>query len=71
MSAIKAKLVFPLSLRERPDPDPRSASGSWPSHRCVTMEIDWMTPEEPNEATRPIGSAFIAKACLRQRARAA
>jgi hypothetical protein len=35
------------------------------------MEIDWMTGDELDEAIRPICSAFIAKLCLRQRARAA
>jgi hypothetical protein len=71
MTAINARLASALRPRERPDPGRRSASGSCPSDRPVTMEIDWMTPEEPNEAIRTIGSAFIAKVCLRQPARAA
>jgi hypothetical protein len=71
MTAVNATRAYPLRLRERPDSDRGSASGSCPSHGCVTMEIDWMTREELDEAIRPIGSAFIAKGCLRQRARAA
>jgi hypothetical protein len=50
------------------DPGRQSASGSWPSHGYVTMEIDWMTTEELDEAIRPICSAFIAKIWPRQRA---
>ena len=71
MTAINARLAYALRLQERPDPRRRSASGSHPSHGCVTMEIVWTTPEELNEATRPIGSAFIANLWLRQRARTA
>ena len=70
MTAINARLAYALRLRERPDrADGRF--GSCPSHGCVTIEIDWMTAEELNEAIRPICSAFIAKVCLRPRARAA
>ena len=70
MTAINARLLCATPSRAT-DPGRRSASGSCPSHGCVTMEIDWMTAEELNEAIRPICSAFIAKVCLRQRARAA
>jgi hypothetical protein len=71
MTAINARLAYALRLRERPDPERRSASGSCPSHGYVTMEIDWMMTGEFNEAIRPICSAFIAKVWLRQRARTA
>jgi hypothetical protein len=43
MTTINARLAYSLSLQEQLDPDRRSASGSWPSHGCVTMGIDWMT----------------------------
>jgi hypothetical protein len=62
MTAINARLAYPLSLRERRDPP--SASDSWPSHGCVTMEIDRMTPEELNDAIRPMRSAFLAEVCM-------
>jgi hypothetical protein len=71
MTAINARLAYAVRLQEQPDPRRRSASGSWSSHGFATMEIVWMTPEELHDATRPIGSAFIAKLCLRQCARAA
>jgi hypothetical protein len=71
MTAINAGLAYALRLRERPDPGRRSASGSCPSNGSVTMETDWMTREEFDEAIWPIGSASIAKVCLRHRARAA
>jgi hypothetical protein len=68
MTAINARLAYSLGLQERPDPDRQSASGSWPSHGSVTMEIDWMAAKELNAAIRPIGSAFIANLWLRARA---
>ena len=71
MTAINAGLAYGLRRRPRPDPGRRSARGLWPSHGSVTMEIDWMTAEELNEAIRPICSAFIAKVWLRPRARTA
>jgi hypothetical protein len=64
MTAINARLAYPLSLREQRDPDPRSASDSWPSHGCVTIEIDGMTPEELNDAIRPMRSGFLAEVCM-------
>ena len=71
MTAINTMLACSLGLRERPDPDRRSASASHRSHGYVTMEIDSTTAEELNEAIRPICSAFIANLWLRRRARAA
>jgi hypothetical protein len=71
MTALNAGLAYALRLRERPGPIRRSASGPCLSHGSVTMEIDWTTAEELNEASQPICSAFIAKVCLRTRARAA
>ncbi len=71
MTAINAGLAHTLRGRQRSDPGPQSASGSCPSHGCVTMTIDWMTAEDLNAAVRPIGSAFTANLWLRQRARTA
>jgi hypothetical protein len=61
MTAINAKLAYPLSLREQRDPDPRSASGSYPSQDCVTSEIDWGRAGELDKAIRPICLAFPAE----------
>jgi hypothetical protein len=69
MTAINARLAYALRLRERADPG-RRRFGLGPLHGSVTMEIDWMTAEELNQAIRPICSAFIAKVWLRPRARA-
>jgi hypothetical protein len=71
MTALHAGLGYALRLRERPGPGRRSASGSCPSHGSVTTETDWMTRKELDDGIRPIGSAFIAKVCLPERARAA
>ncbi len=71
MTAVNARLAYALRLRERANLDRRSASGSCSSRGSVTMQIDWITREELDVAIRPIGLAFTAKVCLRQRARAA
>jgi hypothetical protein len=68
VTAINAGLAYALRRRPRPDPGRRSASGSWPSHGSVTMEIDWMAAKELNAAILPICSAFIANLWLRARA---
>ena len=64
MTAINAKLACPSSLRERRDPGRRTVSGPWPSHGCVTMEIDWVRAGELNDAIRPMRSGFLAEVCM-------
>jgi hypothetical protein len=71
MTAHNAGLAYALRLRERPGPGRRSASGSCPSHGSVTIEIDWTTAEELNEASQPICSNFSSKVRLGPRARVA
>ena len=65
MIAINARLAYASYVRERADPGRRALRS------CPSPASTWMTREEPNEAIRPIGSAFTAKLCLQQRARAA
>jgi hypothetical protein len=64
MTPINAGLACSLGLQEQRDPDPRSASGYWPSHGCVAIEIDGMATEELNELSRPICSACTAEVCM-------
>jgi hypothetical protein len=70
MTTIKARLACAIRLQECPDQGRPGASGPCLSHGSVTMEIDWLTAEALNEASQPICSVFIAKVCLRTRARA-
>jgi hypothetical protein len=71
MTAIITRLVYALGLQECPNQERRSTSRAWPWQGCITIETNWVTAEELNEAIRPIWPAFLAEVCVRGWARTA